>query len=359
MFSCLICSKKFGTIMERAKHVSDEHMDDDMSVTLLDVEVPLLQPGEMVMPLTSEQAMGWLKGALKNKPEKLMLCENCAGCEVCSNTWEPKPTKRSAQDTPEAGPSKKAMDDYWFCCDDNGWAYDPKAAYDSTGCFKMPLPVVLPTEVFASQDDEWLCAGAKEFDSQDDGGLRRAVNAIAAMDPTQTMQDFWATMDEMARVDYTPEEEAEVPIEQIGGALGNRVSCPICALVFTNVKHMNRHKIFAHGNMFCPRCGQKFKNRTELMIHRRVCNVRGLPTDIPRSEFFHTEIFTALTKSVVTYCFKPKVVTDALVLCLAEFEGFVTPILDNYTRLCITFKVDVSCQVTMHKLTDVNTKINP
>src|SRR3977135_405882 len=108
MFSCIICSKKFCTIMERAKHVSDEHMDDDdMIVTLEDVQVPLLQPGEMVMPLTSEQAMSCMKGALKDTPEKLMLCENCAGCEVCSNTWEPKPTKRSAQDTPEAGPSKK------------------------------------------------------------------------------------------------------------------------------------------------------------------------------------------------------------------------------------------------------------
>src|SRR3977135_283643 len=192
------------------------------------------------------------------------------------------------------------------------------------------------------------------MDSQDEGELRAEMKSIAAMDPTQTMQDFWATMDEMARVDYTPEEEAGVPIEQIGGGLWGRVSCPICALVFTSVKHMKRHKIFAHGNVFCPRCGQKFQNRTELMIHRRVCNVRGLPTDIPHSEFFNTEIFTALTKSVVTFCFKPKVVTDALVLCLAEFEGFVTPILDNYIRLHITFKVDVSCQVTMHKLTDVS-----
>ena len=78
MFSCIICSKKFCTIMERAKHVSDEHMDDDMIVTLEDVEVPLLQPGEMVMPLTSEQAMSCMKGALKDTPEKLMLCENCA-----------------------------------------------------------------------------------------------------------------------------------------------------------------------------------------------------------------------------------------------------------------------------------------
>ena len=77
------------------------------------------------------------------------------------------------------------------------------------------------------------------------------------------------------------------------------------------------------------------------------------------SEFFNTEIFTALNKLVVTYCFKPKITTDALVLCLSEFESFVTPILDNYIRLSITFKVEVSCQVTMHKLTDANTKIQP
>ena len=95
------------------------------------------------------------------------------------------------------------------------------------------------------------------------------------------------------------------------------------------------------------------------MIHRRVCDVRELPTNIPLSEFFNTEVFTALHKSVVTYCFKPKVTTDAQVLCLSEFEGFVTPILDNYIRLSITFKVEVSCQVTMHKLTHANTKIQP
>ena len=143
------------------------------------------------------------------------------------------------------------------------------------------------------------------------------------------MYDFWAAIDEMARVDNTPEEEAGVLLEQIGGALGDHVSCPICALVFSNISHMNRHKIFAHGTMFCPRCGQEFKNRTELRMHKRVCDVRGLPTNIPLSEFFNVEIFSALKKSVATYCFKPKVVTDALVLCLNEFGGFITPILNN------------------------------
>src|SRR3981189_2478557 len=173
------------------------------------------------------------------------------------------------------------------------------------------------------------------------------------------MYDFWAAMGEMARVDNTPEDEAGVPLEQIGGALGDHISCPICALVFSNYNNMKRHKIFAHGNMFCPRCGQEFKNRTELRMHKRVCDVRGLPTNIPLSEFFNVEIYSALKNAVVTYCFKPKVVNDALVLCLSEFEGFVTPILNNYITLRITFKVEVSCQVTMHKLTDANIKIHP
>ena len=173
------------------------------------------------------------------------------------------------------------------------------------------------------------------------------------------MYDFWAAMDEMARVGNTPEEETGVLIEQIGGVLGDHVSCPICALDFPNISNMNRHKIFAHGTMFCLRCGQEFQNRTELRMHKRVCDVRGLPTNILLSEFFNVEIYSALKKSVITYCFKPKVVTDALVLCLSEFEGFVTPILENYIRLNITFKVEVSCQMTMHKSTDVNTKIQP
>src|SRR3981189_1493617 len=90
--------------------------------------------------------------------------------------------------------------------------------------------------------------------------LRRAVGEIAELDPTQTMHDFWAAMDEMASVN-TPEEAAEcgVLIEQIGGALDDRVSCPICALVFSNIKHMQRHKIFSHGNMFCPDAGRNFR----------------------------------------------------------------------------------------------------
>src|SRR3981189_1189276 len=367
MFSCMICDKKFSSVMERTQHVSD-----DMIVSLVEPEVPLLFPGEMVMPLTCEDAMGRLKGAMQNTASRLTLCEKCPGCEICANTWDakavydntgcfkvPMPVKRGAQDNNEAGPSKRAMtdkvlkskkemDDLWFCRDG----------------------------VLSTQDDEWLCEGAKDFDSNDNEWLcaaasavdrtgsqeelRRAVGEIAELDPTQTMHDFWAAMDEMASVN-TPEEAAEsgMMIEQIGGALGDRVSCPICALVFSNYRNMHRHKIFTHGNMFCPRRGQKFQNRTELMIYRRVCDVRGLPTNIPLSEFFNTEIFTALNKSVVTYCFKPKMTTDALVLCLSEFESFVTPILDNYIRLSITFKVEVSCQVTMHKLTDANTKIQP
>src|SRR3981189_381610 len=374
MLSCIICAKKFRSVMERAQHVSYEHMDDDMIVSLVEPEVPLLLPGEMEMPLTCEDAMGRLKGAMQNTASRLPLYKNCPGCEICANTWDAKaiyddtgcfkvpiPVKRGAQDNNEAGPSKRAMTDLWFSDE----VLKSKKEMDDLWFCR--------DEVLSTQDDEWLCEGAKDFDSSDDEWLcaaasdvdrtgsqeelRRAVGEIAELDPTQTMHDFWAAMDEMASVN-TP-EEAGVLIEQIGGALGDRVSCPICALVFSNNRHMQRHKIFSHGNMFCPRCGQKFQNRTELMIHRRVCDVRGLPTNIPLSEFFNTEIFTALNKSVVTYCFKPKVITHALVLCLSEFESFVTPILDNYIRLSITFKVEVSCQVTMHKLTDANTKILP
>src|SRR3981189_2572355 len=164
MFSCMICDKKFSSVMERAQHVSDEHMDDDMIGSLVEPEVPLLFPGEMVMPLTCEDAMGRLKGAMQNTASRLTLCENYPGCEICANTWDakavyddtgcfkvPMPVKRGAQDNnEEAGPSKRAMtdkvlksknemDDLWFCRD----------------------------EVLSTQNDEWLCEGAKDFNSND------------------------------------------------------------------------------------------------------------------------------------------------------------------------------------------------
>src|SRR3981189_271825 len=136
MFSCMICDKKFGSVMERAQHVSnehmdekfssvmertqhvsDEHMDDDMIVSLVEPEVPLLFPGEMVMPLTCEDKMGTLKRATQHTASRLTLCENCPGCEICANTWSvkavmddrvcskmPMPVKRGAQDNNEAGP---------------------------------------------------------------------------------------------------------------------------------------------------------------------------------------------------------------------------------------------------------------
>src|SRR3981189_1589780 len=106
--------------------------------------------------------------------------------------------------------SKKEMDDLWFCRD----------------------------EVLSTQDDEWLCEGAKDFDSNDDdwlcaaasavdrtGGqeeLRRAGGEIAELDPPQTMHDFWAAMDEMASVN-TPDAAGGM-IEKRGGALGGAVS---------------------------------------------------------------------------------------------------------------------------------------
>src|SRR5271155_4226768 len=220
MFSCLICDKKFLSAMTRAQHVSEVHMgdEDDMIVTLDEPEVPLLFPGEMVMPLTTEDAMGRLKGTMKNTASKLVLCENCPGCEICANAWDKKavyddsgvfkmPTavKRAAQDSAQAGPSKRAADDYWFCHE------------------------------LLSQDDYWVCEGAKDFDSQDDGWLcaaadaldtnsqeelRQAVNAIAELEPTQSMHDFWAAMDEMARADEG-EAESGMSVEQIGGALND------------------------------------------------------------------------------------------------------------------------------------------
>ena len=89
------------------------------------------------------------------------------------------------------------MNDLWFCRDE---------------------------ELLSTQDDEWLCEGAKDFDSNDDEWLceaasavdrtgrqeelRRVVNEIAELHPTQTMHDLWAAMDEMASVN-TPDEEAE------------------------------------------------------------------------------------------------------------------------------------------------------
>src|SRR3981189_341469 len=235
MFSCIICAKKFSSVMERAQHVSDEHMDDDMIVSLVEPEVPLLLfPGEMVMPLTCEEAMGRLKGAMQNTANRLTLCENCPGCEICANTWDakavyddtgcfkvPMPVKRGAQNNNEAGPSKKVFksnDDLWFCRD----------------------------EVLSTQDDEWLCEGAKDFDSSDDEWLcaaasdvdrtgsqevlRRAVGEIAELDSTQTMHDFWAAMDEMASVN-TP-EEAGVLIEQIVARFGDPIRWSFFAFVF-------------------------------------------------------------------------------------------------------------------------------
>ena len=111
-------------------------------------------------------------------------------------------------------------------------------------------------------DDAWLCDAAEQFDNVfnedaqlfDEVGLQDAINDIVNMVPTQTHADFWESM--AAMVDE---------VEQTGGAepeaAQERVSCPICAIVFTNKRNMLRHKIFAHGNLFCPRCGQKFNNR--------------------------------------------------------------------------------------------------
>src|SRR3981189_2825754 len=253
MFSCLICDKKFSSVMERAQHVSDEHMDetfssvmertqhvsDDMIVTLVEPEVPLLLPGEMVMPLTCEDAMGRLKGAMQNTASRLTLCENCPGCEICANTWDakavyddtgcfkvPMSVKRGAQDNNEASPSKRAMTDLWFS---DEVLKSMKEMDDLWFC---------RDEVLSTQDDEWLCEGAKDFDCSDDEWLcaaasdvdrtgsqeelRRAVGEIAELDPTQTMHDFWAAMDEMASVNTPEEAESGVLIEQIGGALGDR-----------------------------------------------------------------------------------------------------------------------------------------
>src|SRR3981189_1007936 len=193
MFSCLICDKKFSSVMERAQHVSDEHMDetfssvmertqhvsDDMIVSLVEPEVPLLLPGEMVMPLTCEDAMGRLKGVMKNTASRLTLCENCPGCEICANTWDakavydntgcfkvPMPVKRGAQDNNEAGPSKKAMTDFWFCSEPS----KPREAMDGLWFCR--------DEVLSTQDDEWLCEGAKDLRSNHDDWLCVAASAV-------------------------------------------------------------------------------------------------------------------------------------------------------------------------------------
>src|SRR3981189_2020080 len=202
MFSCMICDKKFSSVMERAQHVSDEHMDetfssvmertqhvsDDMIVALVEPEVPLLFPSEMVMPLTCEDAMGGLKGATQNTASRLTLCENCPCCEICANTWDakavyddtgcfkvPMPVKRGAQDNNEAGPSKKAMTDLWFCDE----VLKSKKEMDDLWFCR--------DEVLSTQDDEWLCEGAKDFDSTDD---ERLCAAASAADRTGSQEEL-------------------------------------------------------------------------------------------------------------------------------------------------------------------------
>src|SRR3981189_364942 len=153
MYSCLICSQMFGTLIERTQHVSRVHMgtdgDDVMQLALTEIEVPLFVG--MVAPLSAEEAMNKLRGpgvSMVNRVNSLSLCQNCSGCEICANTWDAKavydgcfkvpaiPAKRAAQDNAEAGPSKKAVDDYWFCQEEaNNVDMD-------------------------SQDDQWLCEAA-------------------------------------------------------------------------------------------------------------------------------------------------------------------------------------------------------
>src|SRR3981189_2260953 len=129
MYSCLICSQVFGTLMERAQHVSRVNMgtdgDDVMKLAVAEIEVPLFVG--MVAPLSAEEAMNKLRGSgvsMVNRGNSLSLCQNCSGCEICANTWDAKadgcfkvpaiPAKRAAQDNAEAGSSKKPVDDYWF-----------------------------------------------------------------------------------------------------------------------------------------------------------------------------------------------------------------------------------------------------
>src|SRR5271156_4991930 len=405
MFECAICFKRFLTIRERSQHVTTLHINnddmirersthdnDDMIVTLITPEISLGIQGMTDAPLSEAEYIKKFgcetSVNVQNTESEIRMCENCcAGCIICTNQrWDDTgvfkvpapPVKRNANESCSEVPKKKvASDDYWFC--------------------KVPVNEQLNNEEFlCSQDDAWLCSAVETLCGEDDDWLCSAAEAVEALegmetdwvydekiqtalntqdefratlndirnlDPTQSMDDFWSSLAEMAQTHASGDTEQgdEVDdIEQTGGALhGDRVSCPICALVFTNKRNMNRHKLFMHGNMFCPRCGQKFNNRTELMLHRRVCNVRGLPTNIPNSEFFNIEIHTALQNAVVTFCFKPKVPSDSLILCLSEFENFVTPLLQNYITLNIAFKVEVSCQVTFHKLSDSNVKIHP
>ena len=146
----------FGTLIERAQQVSRVHMatdgDDVMQLVLTEVEVPLFVG--KVAPLSAEEAMNKLRRpgvSMFNRVNSLSLCQNCSVCEICANTWDANavydgcfkvpaiPVKRAAQDKDEAGPSKKAVDDYWFCHDDDAW---------------------LNNIDLDSQDDQWLCEAA-------------------------------------------------------------------------------------------------------------------------------------------------------------------------------------------------------
>ena len=108
----------------------------------------------MIEPLSAEEAMKKLRGpgvSMVNRVDSVSLCQNCSGCEICANTWDANavydgcfkvpaiPVKRAAQDKDEAGPSKKAVDDYWFCQDDD---------------------VEVHNIELDSQDDQWLCEAA-------------------------------------------------------------------------------------------------------------------------------------------------------------------------------------------------------
>src|SRR3981189_2206566 len=163
MYSCLICSQMFGTLIERTQHVSRVHMgtdgDDVMQLALTEVEVPLFVG--MITPLSAEEAMKKLRGpgvSMVNRVNSLSLCQNCSGCEICANIWDAKadgcfkvpaiPVKRAAQDTVEAGRSKKAVDDYWFCQDD--------AEVNNIN--------------LDSQDDQWLCEAAAVLEAVPDAG---------------------------------------------------------------------------------------------------------------------------------------------------------------------------------------------
>src|SRR3977135_3050061 len=358
MYTCALCNDSFLTLFGRIMHIQTVH-GGAVPPTMIPVapikrhavsltknskiarkEAQPLEPDVVEVMCTPEPAVLVLSTPEHN------LVDTPANTEVTEVMCTPE-----YKDMPIGAENSEVNYD-WFSrtevpknevlsSQDDGWLYNAaeerEAAYDA-----------------------WLCAAAEQFEQEfnqdaqlfDEVGLQDVINEIITMDPTQTHEDFWSAM--AAMVDE---------VEQTGGAepeaAQERVSCPICATVFTNKRNMLRHKIFAHGNLFCPRCNQKFNNRAELTLHRRICTARGLPTNIPPSEFFDTEIFTALNKAVVTFCFKPKTPTDALVLCLDEFEAFVTQILLNYINLKLTYKIDISCQVIMHKLTDDKTKIHP